>query len=236
MKIIQPTFSIKRFTPDLELIIEEAGRTCYRSTDKICEGSAADIIPKWMNHRHFSVLEHGSITCEIVTDRGVMAELTRHRLASFSIESTRYCGYHKDKFDGEITVIEPFFFTPNKFNPLQTWSAKENERLEDSYQCWEFACRQSENMYIELTKLGCSAQEARSVLPNSLATTIMMTANPREWIHVFELRTHRDAHPQIRQVFCPMLEEFQKRWPILFSNIGNTEHNCPALELINFHN
>ncbi len=228
MKIIQPTIELLNHTLDIQKTIELAGRTCYRSEDKVCEGSDAEFIQKMKSFKHLSTLEHGSITMRYVTDRGVMAELTRHRMASFSVESTRYCNYSKGKYENEITVIDPFFFTMNKFEPLQSVIGNEYTKLNAIYQTWQNSCEEAEYSYMALVNQGCSAQEARSVLPNSLATTIVMTANPREWIHVLELRTHRDAHPQIRQIACPTLKLFQEKWPAIFDGVGNIEHPSPA--------
>ena len=221
MKIITPTFEILNYTPDMAKTIEIGGRTCYASCDKITEDSYEDIIPKWMNMKHNSVLEHSAITVKFVTDRGVMAELTRHRMASFSVQSTRYCNYSKDKYNNEITVLEPYFFT----------GLNEDGLYNNKYKMWKASCEQAESAYIELNKNGASAQEARSVLPNSLATEIVMTANPREWRHVIELRTHRDAHPQIRQIICPMAKVFAEKWSVLFGDIGNLDHSHTALEV-----
>lgn len=215
MKIIHSTIELLNHTLDIQKTIELAGRTCYRSEDKVCEGSDAGFIQKMKSFKHLSTLEHGSITMRYVTDRGVMAELTRHRVASFSVESTRYCNYSKGKYENEITLIDPFFFEKDSQNYLE----------------WKLACEYAENYYMSLVKNGASAQEARSVLPNSLATTIVMTANPREWIHVLELRTHRDAHPQIRQIACPTLKLFQEKWPAIFDGVGNIEHASPAVVL-----
>ena len=122
------------------------------------------------------------------------------------------CNYGKGKYGSEITVIKPHFW----------------EKDSIKYKLWLMSIRNSEEYYMGLLKEGASAQEARSVLPNSLKTEIIMTANPREWRHVFTTRTHRDAHPQIRQIMCPLLVEFRKRWPILFEDVGNTEHPSPA--------
>ena len=202
MKIIKPSTEILAYTPNLEQIVELAGRTCYKSEDKITEDSACGFIAKIKNFKHESVLEHGSITTRFVVDRGVSHELVRHRLASFSQESTRYCNYAKDKFNNEITVIEPCFWDHNSA----------------SYHVWKHSCEVAESNYFQLLNLGASAQEARSVLPNSLKTEVVMTANPREWRHVFKVRCHRDAHPQIREVMRPLWAEFVNKWPSLFGD------------------
>ena len=130
-------------------------------------------------------------------------EIVRHRLAAYSQESTRYCNYGKDQFGKEITVIRPPFWQENT----------------PQYQTWERACASAEREYFELLALGCSAQEARSVLPNSLKTEIVMTANLREWKHVFKLRCDKTAHPQMRQLMVPLMLEFKRWLPEIYDDI-----------------
>lgn len=218
MKIVLPSFEIIGYTPNLTKVIEKGIRCAYKSEDKICDNSDIEIIGRIKNFKHESTLEHGSITVHFVTDRGVTHELVRHRLASFTQESTRYCNYGKDKFDNQVTFVEPFFFPA------------ESRGLERKL--WEDLCQQSETTYLKMLELGAKPQEARSVLPNSLKTEIIVTANPREWRHIFELRTAREAHPQIRQIICPLLARFRQIWPILFDDVGNIEHDKPAIEII----
>lgn len=213
MKIIQPSFEILAYTSNMTKLIEKCIRTCYRSGDKIEEGSDAKIINHVKTLNHESTLEHGSITVKFICDRGVTHELVRHRIASFSQESTRYCNYGKDKFGSEITVIDPFFFNKDSFTYLR----------------WKSSCEETERAYLELLENKAKAQEARSVLPNSLKTEINVTANVREWRKIFELRTSSAAHPQIRQIMCPLLSELRKKWPVLFDDVGSTEHECPAI-------
>lgn len=212
MKIIQPSVEIMSATPFLTKNIEAAIRTCYKSEDRIEEGSDIKIIEAIKSNNHESCLEHGAITVRFICDRGVTHELVRHRIAAYSQESTRYCNYSKDKFDNQLTFIEPFFFLGKKHE----------------YNSWENMCSSSEASYFNLLRLGATPQEARSVLPNSLKTEIVMTANPREWRHVFTMRTSNAAHPQIRQVMCPLLAEFKKQWNVLFNDVGSTEHSHPA--------
>lgn len=202
MKIIKPSATIMSFTPDMESLIEAAGRTCYKSEGKATDTSAAPFIERLKNFKHESVLEHGSITVRFVVDRGVSHELVRHRLASFSQESTRYCNYSKNAFNEEITVIEPCF-----------WS-----RSTLKWDCWHEACSRAERTYFNLLQGGATPQEARAVLPSSLKTEVVMTANPREWRHVIQVRAHRDAHPQMREVMEPLAQEFAARWPVLFAD------------------
>jgi thymidylate synthase (FAD) len=202
MKIVKASAEIISYTETLEQIIELAGRTCYKSEDKITEDSANGFIERIKNFKHESVLEHGSITVRFIVDRGVSHELVRHRLASFSQESTRYCNYSKDKFDNEITVIQPYFWLEGM----------------PQYNRWKEACEESERYYFILLNHPTTPQEARSVLPNSLKTEVVMTANPREWRHVFKVRCHRDAHPQMIEVMVPLRDTFIKMWPALFKD------------------
>jgi len=220
MKIIQPSFKIEDpIGPEagIELLqrIERAGRTCYKSEDKITSDSSARFIKNILSRGHESVLEHEKITVRIICDRGVTHEIVRHRLASYSQESTRYCNYANNKFGNEITVIDP----SEAFDWIKNGS-KECNRL---WCIWEDSMKQAERNYFELLEYGATPQEARSVLPNSLKTEIVMTANIREWRHFFKLRTAVSAHPQMRQITRPMLKEFRERFPILFDNIGVLE-------------
>lgn len=202
MKVVLPSATIEAYTPNLEKVIEAAGRTCWKSEDKIDECSAGPFIEKIKGYNHASVLEHGAITVRFVIDRGISHELVRHRLASFSQESTRYCTYAKGKFGGEITVIKPFFWDEGSIE----------------YTLWYGACAQAEKSYLSLLDAGAKAQEARSVLPNSLKTEVVMTTNPRSWEHVFQLRCATGAHPQMREVMLPLQQVFASKWPSLFAN------------------
>lgn len=201
MKIINQSFEILSFTNNLEKIIEQAGRVCWKSEERMCEGSEKVFIESLKNKNHMSVFEHGSITVKIICDRGVSHELVRHRIASFSQESTRYCNYSKNKFDNEITFIDPYTAFQNNSGNRDLW-----------IKAMEF----SEKYYMEMIKNGATPQEARSVLPNSLKTEIVITANPREWMHIFDLRCSQQAHPQIREIMLKIKEDFIKMWPSLF--------------------
>jgi len=208
MKIIKPSFEILNISPTNPLeLLELAGRVCYKSEEKIIEGSALPFVKKILEGNHESVIEHASMTIKFVCDRGVTHELVRHRLCAFSQESTRYANYSKDKFGNEITVIEPCFW--NDFAP--------NAVLH--YTCWKQACLYAESAYLELLRNGASPQQARTVLPNSLKTEIVVTANLREWRHVFKLRTSKAAHPQMRELMLMTLEEVKKRIPLIFDDI-----------------
>ncbi len=185
--------------------IERIGRVCYKSEERIDEDgtSAKNFITFLIKKGHESMIEHSSLAVKFTVDRGVSHELVRHRIASFAQESIRYCNYSKDKFGREITVIEPCFLSP----------------LSDAYTRWQKACEAAEQAYFEMLDVGCTAQEARSVLPNSLKTEIIVTANYREWRNFFKLRVAESAHPQMREVTRPLLLELQKRIPVIFDDI-----------------
>lgn len=207
MKIITASATIEAFTPDLEQVIEAAGRTCWKSDDAITDISAGPFIERIKGFKHESVLEHGAITVRFICDRGVTHELVRHRLAAFSQESTRYCNYAKSKFGHEITFIQPCFWNGH--------AVKDSEPMA----LWRLACQQAEKFYLALLDSGATAQEARSVLPNSLKTEIVVTANPREWRHIFRMRCDKAAHPQMREVMVPLFGEFCRKWPAIFSDV-----------------
>jgi thymidylate synthase (FAD) len=186
--------------------LERAARTCYKSEDKITEGSARKLMSRILQVKHESVLEHACVSVRIVCDRGISHEIVRHRLASFSQESTRYANYSQEKFGSEITVIRPFF-----------WSEDSPE-----YGLWLEAMEKAEVVYLALLEAGARPQEARSVLPNSLKTEIVVTANLREWRHIFNLRCASPAHPQIRQIMLPLLASFHERIPVVFDDLYAT--------------
>lgn len=208
MKIIDPYFTILQWPDHALELTEIAARNCYKSEDKIGPGSAEKMVRHIIDSKHDSCLEHCSVTVRIVCDRGVLAELTRHRIASFSVESTRYANYSKDKFGNEITVIKPCF-----------WADLDDGFNASKYTLWERSMEACERAYLDLLKSGATPQEARSVLPNSLKTDIVMTANLREWIHIFNLRCAKNAHPQAREITLPMLDEFNRRLPVVFGGV-----------------
>lgn len=187
--------------------LERAGRTCYRSEDRITEESAVVFVKRIIDHGHETVLEHEKVSVRAVCDRGVSHEIVRHRIASYSQESTRYCNYSKDKFGKEISVIEPCF-----------WS--ENSDTAGKYEVWKQAMQYAEIAYFKLIEAGASPQEARTVLPNSLRTEIVMTMNLREWRHFFKLRTSAAAHPQMLELARPMLDAFKMTIPVVFEDIN----------------
>jgi thymidylate synthase (FAD) len=146
---------------------------------------------------------HRRLTVEFIVDRGVTHELVRHRVLSFSQESTRYCNYSSGQFGSELTFIEPFFFATD-----------EESRIWQYYE-WQAACEVAESSYLRLIELGASPQEARSVLPNSLKSNLVMTGNLNQWRAFFKLRTPSDAHPQMREVAIPLYEEMRTLYPCI---------------------
>lgn len=205
MKIIEPYVQLIN-APDYDTVlntIETAGRVCYKSEDKITDDSAEKFIDGIIKRGHEAVLEHAVITARFVCDRGVSHEIVRHRMASYCQESTRYCNYSKDKFGREITFIKPSFFDLD--NP--------------NYNEWEIACSVAEYEYLKMLDNGATPQEARTVLPNSLKTEVIMTANIREWRHFMRLRCSEKAHPQMREVAMELLVELVVKYPIFFKDI-----------------
>lgn len=205
MKIVKPSFEI--LTPiDRKSIckqIERVARTCYKSEDKITDESAPKMVRGLISRKHLAMIEHAHVSVKFICDRGVSHEIVRHRIASYAQESTRYCNYSSGKHGGEITVVEPFFF----------------EEGSPEYDAWYSACRYCEDKYMDLLAMGRSPQEARSVLPTSLKTEIVVTMNLREWMHFFSLRalgTTGSPHPQIAEIATPVLIAFAEALPEVF--------------------
>lgn len=205
MKIINPHFEILSQVDGQAILqhIERCGRVCYKSEDRITETSAQTFVGNIIKRGHEAVLEHDCITVKFVVDRGVSHEIVRHRLAAYCQESTRYCNYSKDGFGGEITVIKPLYL----------------EEGSEGWDVWKCACECAEEGYFDMLSWGRSPQEARAVLPNSLKTEVVMTANLREWRHFFKLRTAPAAHPQMREVAIPLLRRMQELIPVVFDDI-----------------
>lgn len=205
MKLIDPYFDVLNMPAGADVLkhIELAARTCYKSEEKITADSAGKLLRALLKSGHHSVFEHVGASVRVVCDRGISHEIVRHRLCAFSQESTRYANYAKDKFGQEITVIRPFF-----------WDAQS-----DAFQAWKDQMESAEKAYLALIAGGASAQEARSVLPNSLKTEIVITANMREWRHIFKLRCAAASHPQIRQVMLPLLDRFRSEITVIFDDL-----------------
>ncbi len=213
MRLIKPSFEILRCPPGIEILqaIEECGRTCYKSEEKMTDDSALEFVRKIMKRKHVSVIEHEYIRVRFIIDRGVSHELVRHRLCAFSQESTRYCDYA----GGHITFIVPPWI--NACGDEEFVTTYVGTRSEPN-SIWKNSILTAEFDYKELRKFGWSPQQARSVLPNSLKTEIVVTANLREWRHIFNLRCAKAAHPQMQEIMIPLRDELRSRIPIIFDN------------------
>ena len=211
MRIIEPSIEILDDINGDRILkkIESIGRVCYKSENLISEESAAPFIKRILKSGHESVIEHESISVKVVCDRGVSHEIVRHRIASYSQESTRYCNYANDKFGNELTIIKPFY-----------WKEDSEE-----YKIWEKEIQNIEKSYVRLISMGAKPQEARSILPNSLKTEIVITMNLREWRHFFKLRTSSAAHPQMREVAIMILKEFKSKIPVFFDDLEVLDSN-----------
>ena len=205
MKIINPKIEVEQYNPvKIMKNLERACRTCYRSEGLITDDSYKKLLKNCINRGHESILEHEKITVRMVCDIGVYKDLTRHRFGSFSIESTRYCNYGKDKFDNEIKFIKPCNI----------------EEGTDEYTEWQGCLSQIEKSYMKMTALGCTPDQMRMILPHSTAAEVCMTANIREWRHILSLRCSQAAHPSIQQLLIPLLLEFKSTMPELFDCIS----------------
>ena len=219
MILVKPSFTILTPVDPVAIIkrIEAAGRTCYKSEDKITEDSAQKFCSMILTRNHVSVIEHESISVRVICDRGVSHEIVRHRLASYSQESTRYVNYGKRGMSFIIplgTNLQEGVVEDPRSHVVALQALGRNAEAK-----WLSAMRDAEVAYNDLLALGWKPEMARSVLPNSLKTEIVMTANLREWIHFFGVRTARAAHPQMREIATPLLEEFKKIVPCIFEHI-----------------
>ncbi len=195
MKIVEPSVILDDITPDVLKKLERLGRICYKSEHKITETSASEFVKKIMKKGHLGILEHAIATLVFVCDRGVTHELVRHRLASYLQESTRYCDYG----GGDIGFIEP----PGLNSDME---------IE-----WRSSCHDDELRYNNLRDKGCSPQIARSVLPICVKTEIATTANFKQWLYIFSLRTTEKAHPQIRALMIEARALLAIECPVIFS-------------------
>ncbi len=205
MKIIEPSVELIDDFDAAAIMkkIERAGRVCYKSEGNIKDDSAEKFIRAIIKRGHESVIEHAAVSFKIICDRGVTHELVRHRIASYSQESTRYCDYSAGKFGGELTFIKPCF-----------WSADD-----ENFQLWKATMATVEKNYLALRAAGAKPEEARSILPNSLKTEIFVTMNLRELRHFLKLRTAAAAHPQMRQIALKIYKILAEKLPAVFDDI-----------------
>ena len=192
-------------------LIETAGRTAYQSRDKATEGSAAKFVEMIINRGHESVIEHSSMTVEFNNvSRGFTHELVRHRLASFTQESTRYV----DESDFKV-VIPP---TKDGDEKLIELELPNKEKIKVSFNDW---VNLNEQMYRGLRKADWIPEDARQILPIGIKSQIVITTNFREWRHVFKLRINPGAHWEIRRVMMNLLQEVREKVPVIFDDIKN---------------
>jgi len=205
MKIIEPSIELVDDFDAAAIMkkIERAGRVCYKSEGNIKDDSAEKFIRGIIKRGHESVIEHATISFKIICDRGITHELVRHRLASYSQESTRFCDYSAGKFGGELTFIKPCFW----------------QETDENFKLWKNAMELVEKTYLALRAGGARPEEARSILPNSLKTEIFVTMNLREWRHFLKLRTVKAAHPQMREVALKIYKILVEKLPAIFDDI-----------------
>jgi len=183
--------------------LERVIRTCYKSEDKIAEGSAERMVRNIITSGHTAMLEHENVTIRIICSRGMSHELVRHRHCGFAQESSRYCSYNKDKFGNKITVIKPVNIEKNT----------------PEYDLWKQAMENAGKSYFDLKNLGVKNDMARGVLPTDLKTEIVVTASLREWRSIFELRCDKAAHPEIRLLMCGLLHGLSQKIPVIFDDL-----------------
>ena len=206
MNIVHPSFQIED-APDYEQIlfkIERAGKTCYKTPVLGNREDAERFVKMIIGKCHESVIEHASMTVRFIIDRGVSHELVRHRLASFSQESTRYCNYAKERFGNDVTFVYPHWYETGD---------------ELSKSLWHDALANAETSYFAMLKKGMKPEDARGVLPNALKTEIVVTANLREWRTIFKQRCADNAHPDIRLIMRDLLKQVKMFYPAFFFDI-----------------
>lgn len=212
MRVINAGYEIISDLNGAEILkhIERCARVCYKSEDRITDGSAEKMVAALIRSGHEAMLEHYSFTVKFICDRGIANELVRHRIASFAQESSRYCCYAKDKFGKELTFINPCFWEPDS----------------DNYARWFHEMDESEKTYLAMIENGATPEQARDILPTSIKTEIVMTANLREWRHFFKLRAEGvtgKPHPQMLEITIPLLKELKQKVPVVFDDIMSEE-------------
>lgn len=197
-EILNPTTKEEGF--EILKQIERAARTCYKSEDRIKEdgSSAVTLVKTLRDRKHDAMIEFGNITVKFIISRGISHEVVRHRIASYGQESTRFVSYK----DG-----------------IQVIAAKSIIDNAEAFEVWNNCMLVCEESYRKLIDLGIKPEESRDVLPTALKTEIVVSTNIREWRHIFKLRTAKPAHPAMRQIMTPLLNELKELIPILFDDI-----------------
>ena len=202
MKVIEQYFEWVLKPENVLEIIERAGRTCYKSEDKITNGSDEKFVRSLIDRGHEAMIEISiDPIVRLVTNRRVSHELVRHRHISPAQESQRYCNYSSD----DIEFILP------------VW---DEESTNTQRKLWIEACETCEMVYKDLIRNGWRPEQAGDVLPNATKTEIIIKANFREWRHIFKLRCSPKAHPQMRELMLILLKEFYIAFPVIFDDIA----------------
>ena len=203
MKIIKADYKIITFNPEEDVRDICLGySTCYNVELPKTWNKRCDYIRKHRNHE--SQLEHSRLTVLFTINRGVSHELVRHRHCSFGQQSTRYCNYSKDRFDNQLMFIDDISMANNA----------------ESYNEWLHSLDEIEKSYLKRLALGDKAEQARGILPNDLATKLLVTTNYREWRNIFKLRCDGYAHYQMREVMIPLFKEIRDTLPCVFDDIS----------------
>jgi thymidylate synthase (FAD) len=230
MKIIEQYHEILELS-DLKLL-EIAGRNCYKSEDKITEDSAPKFAKMIKERKHGAILEFSNLTVRFITNRSVTHEMVRHRIGmSYAQESTRYVRYN-----GEMEFIRPVWLENEIKEVPVIIDYEEGKKLKQSHNgsfkcgnlevttgelwCWLSVLRQCENQYKNLLDQGWRPEQAREVLPNSTKTEIIVKGNFRSWLHFFNLRCSKKAHPQIRHLAIGLLQELEEKVPVIFNDLS----------------
>ena len=240
-QIMKPDLDDPKTAKSIYRDIEESGRTCYLSNASMTEETGEKFVRTMVKNGHDAMLEHTSMKVKFIVDRAISHEMVRHRICSFAEQSTRYCNFSKKKFGHEITVIEPCFYDsiPKEEKDLciralrNPFDEEANKfiidvatNLHKRYAKWYDDCLTSEQDYLDMLELGATPEEARSVLPHSLKTEIVVYTNMREWREIFKLRAageHGKPHPQMLEVMVPLLNECKLKLPALFDDIEAIE-------------
>lgn len=212
--------------------LEKAGRTCYKSEWRNSEDNfekTTKFVKGILDRGHESVIEHESVTVRFITNRGVTHELVRHRLASYSQESTRFCDYGNDEIKFiipvwsdhlEPSIVRPYIDSQTDVLIYMNADATQELNVDNAEYMWLDAMSNAEDSYKKLSRQGLSLQHARGVLPIDLKTEIVVTANLREWRHIFDLRCSERAHPQIKSLMLGLLSDFYSAIPVIFNDLA----------------
>ena len=217
MKLVKPSVYRESHIDQGDILrqLERIGRTAYKSEDKVLPGSAQKFVEMIIKREHLGILEHCQLSFRMVIDRGVLAELTRHRLCSFVVESTRYVNYARNSTGGLVFVIPPWATVAPEDDYLRMSGYPRETVL------WLNAMALAEEYYVKLINIGCKPEQARSVLPMSLKTELVMTANLRQLRTMLELRTAPAAHPQMREIMGKLLDLLVNELPVIFKDLKN---------------